>query len=147
MRKLRFPAAIALAALLVASVALAKDKRTYQKGVLLQMESVACGYDQKSGKSLAGSIIGTDSGSSKTREMLCQEYVLRSERIVYRIRPKDEKKPALLPVGDTVEFRIDKDKLRLRTLDDEKEREYIVVSMTPRAEAKDSKEPCSASNR
>ena len=142
MRKLRFPAALALAAVLVAGVALARDKRTYQKGVLMQMESVSCGYDQKSGKSIAGSLIGTDSGSSKTREMLCQEYVLRSDRIVYRIRPKDEKKPALLPVGDTVEFRIDKDKLRLRTLDDEKEREYIVISMTPRTDVKET-----ASNR
>jgi hypothetical protein len=42
----------------------------------------------------------------------------------------------LLPVGETAEFRIHKDKLLLRVAEtDGQEREYIVVSMTPRADA------------
>jgi len=82
---------------------------------------------------LTGEILGTDAQSKKTQEMLCQEYVLQAERVVYRIRPKDDKHPVLLPIGEIAQFRISKDKLILRVPEsDGKEREYIVVSMTPR---------------
>jgi hypothetical protein len=59
--------------------------------------------------------------------------VLQTERVIYRIRPKDDKHPVLLPVGETAQFRIHKDKLLLRVPEaDGKEREYFVLSMTPR---------------
>jgi hypothetical protein len=65
--------------------------------------------------------------------MKLQEYVLKTDRVIYRIRPKDDKHPVLLPVGMTAQFRLDKDKIKLRIEDlDDKEREYIVVSMTQR---------------
>jgi hypothetical protein len=55
--------------------------------------------------------------------------------MIYRIRPKDAKHPVLLPVGERAQFRLEKDKMLLRVEDlDSKEREYIVVSMTPRAD-------------
>jgi hypothetical protein len=39
----------------------------------------------------------------------------------------------LLPVGVRAQFRLDKDKMKLRVEDlDDKERDYTVVSMTPR---------------
>jgi hypothetical protein len=64
--------------------------------------------------------------------MLCPEYVLRSDNVIYRIRPRDEKHPVLLPVGETAEFRIQKDRLFLKITEmDDKERDYSVVSMTP----------------
>jgi hypothetical protein len=117
------------------SVAQAKDPKPYQSGKLLQMDSVQCGMSEKDAKSFAGEMIGTDSGSKKTHELLCQEYVLQTERIIYRIRPRDEKHPVLLPVGEKAQFRLQKDKMLLRVEDlDNKEREYIVVSMTPRSE-------------
>jgi len=131
---------VLLTILLVGCAAQAKDPPSYQKGVLLQMDSVPCGYAEKSGKGVGGALLGTDSAHKKTQEVLCQEYVLQSDRIVYRVRPKDEKHPVLLPVGETAEFRIHKDKLLLRVPEaDGKEREYIVLSMTPRADAKDSR--------
>ena len=41
-----------------------------------------------------------------------------------------------LPVGEKAQFHMDKDHMRLRVEDlDGKERDYIVVSMTPRTEA------------
>ena len=44
-----------------------------------------------------------------------------------------EKGSALLPIGGTARFRISKGKLLLRAPEvNDKEREYIVVSMTPR---------------
>jgi len=72
----------------------------------------------------------------KTHELLCQEYVLQSDRVIYRIRPKDEKHPVLLPVGEQAQFRMDKDKMILRVEDlDDKDRQYSVTSMKPRDDA------------
>lgn len=125
-----------LGLVLVTAVAYAKDVKPRQSGKLLQMESVACGVDENSGKSLAGELIGTDSAHKKTHELLCQEYVLQSDRVIYRIRPRDEKHPMLLPVGEQAQFRMQKDKMILRVEDlDDKDREYTVVSMTPREDS------------
>ena len=119
----------------LAGVAQAKDKPAFEKGVLLQMDSSSCGYAEKDGKTLAGQIFGTDGQHKNTKEVLCQEYVLKSDRVIYRIRPKDDKHPVLLPVGESAEFRIHKDKMILRVPESEnKEREYFVISMTPRAD-------------
>jgi hypothetical protein len=124
---------LALAILLLATVAQAKEPRRYESGKLMKMQSVKCGTDEKNGKSLAGEMIGTDSAHMKTRELLCQQYALQTDTLVYTIQPKDEKHPALLPVGEKAQFRLDKDKMLLRVEDlDDKEREYIVVSMVPR---------------
>ena len=124
------------ASLLFAGVCAAKEHSDYQKGTLLRMDSSACGMQEKGSKSLTGEILGTDAQSKKTQEMLCQEYVLQTDRVVYRIRPKDDKHPVLLPIGETAQFRIHKDKLILKVAEsDDKEREYIVVSMTPRQDA------------
>ena len=126
---------IALFVLLCTSLAYARDQRAPQSGTLLQMDSVECGTDQKSAKTITGEIIGTDSAHQKMHTLLCREYLLQTERIIYRIRPKDDKHPALLPVGEKAQFHIEKDHMKLRVEDlDDKEREYVVVSMTPRAE-------------
>ncbi len=126
--------------LALAGTAQAKEQPSYQKGTVVQMESVPCGFAEKTGKNITGELLGTDSAHKKTQEMLCQEYVLEADRIVYRIRPKDDKHPVLLPVAESAEFRIHKDRLLLRVPEaDGKEREYTVVSMMPRADAKDSK--------
>jgi len=124
-------------ALLAAPILFAKDAPSYDKAALVSMESSTCGMAEKAGKTVTGEILGTDSSRKQTQEVLCQEYVLQSDRIVYRIRPNDQKHPVLLPVGESVEFRIHKDKLYLRDPEgDKKEREYVVVSMQPRAESK-----------
>jgi len=128
---------------LLAAVAQAKEPKHYQSGKLLKMESVKCGTDEKNGKSLAGEMIGTDSSHMKTREMLCQQYVLETDNVLYTIRPKDDKHPVLLPIGNKAQFRMDKDKIVLRVEDlDDKEREYEVVSMVPR----DSADPTTSSS-
>jgi hypothetical protein len=126
----------------------AKDKPAYERGVLLQMDSTNCGFAEKGGKTLTGEILGTDGQHKNTQEVLCQEYILKSDRLIYRIRPKDDKHPALLPVGESAEFRIHKDKMLLRVPEsDGKEREYIVVSMTPRADAVDARTAAKTSNQ
>jgi hypothetical protein len=119
--------------ILFGALCYAKEPKPLQSGTLLQMDSVTCGIDENSGKTLAGEIIGTDGAHKKTHELLCQEYLLQTDRVIYRIRPKAEKHPVLLPVGERAQFRMDKDKMILRVEDlDSKDRDYSVVSMTPR---------------
>jgi hypothetical protein len=112
------------------------------------MDSTSCGYAEKDGKTMAGEILGTDGQHKKTQEVLCQEYVLKTDRLIYRIRPKDDKHPTLLPVGEAAEFRIHNDKMLLRVPEsDGKEREYIVVSMTQRADVNEARVSPKASNQ
>ncbi len=131
----KFSGFVLALALAMCAAAHAKDPVFYQKGELVKMESVPCGYDEKSGEGFKGVLLGTDDNHKKTRQALCPEYIVQSEKVEYRIRPKEEKHPVLLPVGEKAEFRMKKDKMLLRVLElDGKEREYIVVSMTPREE-------------
>jgi hypothetical protein len=143
--------ATALVVLVVASgaqITLAKDKPFYERAVVLQMESTSCGYQEKGSKTVAGELLGTDGEHKKTQEVLCQEYILKSDRLIYRIRPKEDKHPALLPVGETAEFRIQKDKMLLHMIEaGNKDREYIVVSMTLRADAAEAKATSAKANR
>ena len=117
----------------LATGAQAKEPHHFQLGKLLQMASVRCGMAEKDAKTLTGELLGTDSSHKKTEEVLCQEYVLESDTVTYRIRPKDDKHPVLLPVGQQAQFFLSKDKMVLRVEDlDNKDRDYVVVSMTPR---------------
>ena len=126
-------ARILFAGLLLAGTVSAKQHDDYQTGTLLRMDSAACGTQEKGSKTVAGEILGTDDQHKKTQQLLCQEYVLQGEHVVYHIRPKDDKHPVLLPIGETAQFRLHKDILILRTPEsDGKKREYLVVSMAPR---------------
>src|SRR5262249_29522643 len=97
-----------LCVLLAVPMAYAKEPKAFQSGKLIQMDSVSCGVDEKDAKSLGGEILGTDSAHKKTKELLCQEYVLQAEHVIYRIRPRDEKHPVLLPVSEHAQFRLQK---------------------------------------
>ena len=115
--------------LFVSTLATAKENRFYQTGLLAEMNATECGYHEKSGKGFVGTLIGTDSGNRDVRQTLCQEYLLKADKVTYRIRPHKEKKAHLLPIGERIEFRIKKDKMLLRVGDGDKEIEYNVVSM------------------
>ncbi|MGO8794660.1 MAG: hypothetical protein ACLQLC_07545 [Candidatus Sulfotelmatobacter sp.] len=115
--------ALVLALLVFATTAFAKELKAFQDAKLLQMDSVQCGTDTK------------DAKKGKTHELLCQEYALQTEQAVYRIRPKDDKHPLLLPVGENAQFRLEKAKMLLRVPSlDGKEREFVVVSVKPRGD-------------
>lgn len=115
---------VVLASLLIAATAYAKAPKAYVDGKLLQMDSVQCGTDEK------------DAKNGKPHELLCQEYVVQTDQVLYRIRPKDGKHPALLPVDQYAQFRLDKNKMLLRVQGfDSKEREYFVVSVKPRGDS------------
>jgi hypothetical protein len=134
--------------LMVASVAEAKEARFYDKGTLVEMSSVECGVDTKGAEGVGGILGVDDSEHVKARQMLCQEYLLRTDRLEYKIRPKDEKHLALLPIGGQAQFRITKGRMHVLVPElDNKEREFIVVSVTQRTDetaSKSAKENASA---
>jgi hypothetical protein len=122
------------------TVTLAKDAPSDDNRVLLSMASSSCGTAETGGKSVTGEILGTDGEHKTTEQLLCKEYVLQGDRIVFHIRPTDSKHPQLLPVGDNVQYRIRNGKMYV--IDREgntKEREYSVVSMQIRQDIKDAK--------
>src|ERR1044071_147027 len=55
-----------IASFLLVALAQAKDVPVHESGTLLQMNSVECGFDQKSSSSFASELIGTDSEHKKT---------------------------------------------------------------------------------
>ena len=117
---------LVLALLLLAATAYAKELKAYQDGKLLQMDSVQCGMDDNAKK-------------GKTHDLLCQEYLVQTDQVIYRIRPKDDKHAVLLPIGQSAQFRLEKkekNKMMLRIEGiDSKEREYFVVSIKPRGDS------------
>lgn len=116
---------------LAGAVAVANDK-IYETGSLKEMTSVECGIEQKSGTTFVGDLLGTDNAHTQARKTFCQEYILETNHAIYHIRPREEKHPALLPVGHSAQFRMKKDRMVLRVPEgDNKEREYDVVSMAP----------------
>ena len=124
-----------LALILFAVAACAGEPKAYQGGKLLRMDSVACAANPSSSNNQSRSSNQANEQNSATKQSLCQEYVLQADQVVYRIRPRDVKHSALLPVGEFAQFRLDKNKmiLRINSLD-EKEREYNVISMSPRGD-------------
>jgi len=125
----------------------AKNQPNYENGTLVQMDTSSCGVAEKQSKTITGEIFGTDGQHKQTQALLCQEYTLRTDRLVYRIRPKDDKHPVLLPIGETAEFRIHKEKLLLRVPEaDGKEREYQVLSMIPRTDVPETRPVVAHSN-
>jgi hypothetical protein len=120
----------------LAATCIAKEHDDYQKATVVRMDGKSCGTQENGGKTVAGDLLGTDGQHKKTQEVLCQEYVLQTDRVIYHIRPADDKHPTLLPIGETAQFRVHKDRLILRVPEgDGKEHEYIVVSMGPRQDS------------
>jgi hypothetical protein len=60
-------AKIFIAAIILVSMAQAKQPKSHQSGTLLQMDSAECGVDENSGKSVVGELVGTDSATKRAR--------------------------------------------------------------------------------
>ena len=84
------------------------------------VERVHVAFDPLYSRRKSAGRVGTDSAHKKTHALLCQEYLMQSDSVIYRIRPRDEKHPVLLPVGQKAQFRIQKDKMLLQVEDGER---------------------------
>ncbi len=102
---------LAVGLLLAAIPARAKEP---QPGTVISESSVACGSQIKNKK--------------ETTQVLCQEYVIRTDTTEYHVRQEKPADKALIPVNTSVEFTLDKDKMKFKA--NGKKYEYIVVSET-----------------
>jgi hypothetical protein len=91
------------------SAAAAKD---IMQGTIVSENSVSCGTEQK--------------GHKQTVELMCQEYVIRTDTTEYHVRQKKEEHKALLPVNAPVELTLSKDRMKFKV--NGKEYEMLVVS-------------------
>jgi len=105
---------LAVGLLLAAIPAAAKDP---QPGTIISENSVACGSQIKNKK--------------QTTDVLCQEYVVRSETTEYHVRQEKPADKALIPVNTSIEFTLDKDKMKFKA--NGKKYEYVIVSETAAA--------------
>jgi hypothetical protein len=105
---------VLMATLVLAGVqAVAKEP---QAGTIVSESSVACGSQQVKNK-------------KETTDVLCQQYVIRTETTEYHVRQEKPADKALIPVNTSVEFTLDKDKMKFKA--NGKKYEYLVVSEGP----------------
>ena len=90
-------------------VGAASDKEMH--GTLISEASVSCGSETK---------------GKKQTEVMCQEYVIRTDTTEYHVRQEKESHKALLPVNAPVELTLKKDKMKFKV--EGKEYEMLVVS-------------------
>jgi len=115
---------IATALVLAASLAYGKDLKAYQNGNLVAMNLAACRVDSG------------NAPKSQDDDLLCPEYTLQTDQVVYSIRPINEKHSVLLPVGAQAQFRLQKSILVIRVPRlDNKERKFSIISVKPLGES------------
>ena len=111
-------------------------KKPSDRAMLEKMDSVPCGAKEKglTGIGAVWASVGVTSVNSK--EKLCQQYLVRTDEMEYRIQPMDNKHPPVLPIGHEIVFRIKKDQMSVKVADSrEKVRKYLVVAAQPTAQA------------
>jgi hypothetical protein len=91
---------------------------TYLQGRVDSMHSIPC---------------GTQAGHHhRQSQMLCEQYVIRTMSMAYVIRQEVPRKVNVLPVGQTVYFRVKKNRMLVKgySLNGEKikNQEYVVIS-------------------
>ena len=123
---------VLLVVVLFTAVLYAKNASRSRLGVLLRMESVPCGAAEASAFSKVMLGAPTPGQTPMQDDRLCQEYVLRSEGLYYRIRSRDRKHPVLLPVGEQAQFHLHRDRMLLQVEDfDSKAFEFTVLAIVP----------------
>ena len=99
-----------LTVLALSMTAGAKDKT--MQGTIISESSVPCGSEAK--------------GKKPTIELMCQEYVIRTEATEYHVRQEKEAHKEMLPVNAPVELTLSKDKMKFKV--NGKGYEMLIVS-------------------
>jgi len=105
-----------LAAVLFCSPTFAHAGNKPQFGTIISENSVPCGSTVEKGKK----------NKQMTVEVLCQEYVVRTETVDYHIRQSKPADKALIPVNTPIEFTLEKDRMKFKA--NGKSYEYLIVS-------------------
>jgi hypothetical protein len=103
---------ILLSAVLLSLNLTAAAKDNVMQGTLISENSVDCGTQAK--------------GKKQTTDLMCQEYVIRTETTEYHVRQEKQAHKEMLPVNAPVELTINKDKMKFKV--NGKSYEMLVVS-------------------
>jgi Flp pilus assembly protein TadD len=147
-RFLSLPLLLSAALVLTSRVSFPEAQENYSEtGTLTEMQAVPCGSQARGFTGIGGLLATAGVERVNSKDKLCQEYVLRTSYLEYRIRPMDDKDAALLPVGEKSRFRIKKDRVLLSVPEgDGKVREYKVVGVKPLTADEDSRPAAYAKN-
>ena len=103
---------ILLLAVLLGLGLMSAAKDNVLQGTIVSENSVACGSQAK--------------GKKQTLELMCQEYVIRTEATEYHVRQEKEAHKEMIPVNAPVELSLSKDKMKFKV--NGKGYEMLVVS-------------------
>jgi hypothetical protein len=103
-------AALSLGMTALSMTAVAKDKE--MQGTIVSENSVPCGSEAK--------------GKKQTMQLMCQEYVIRTDTTEYHVRQEKEAHKEMLPVNAPVQLTLSKDKMKFKV--NGKGYEMLVVS-------------------
>jgi hypothetical protein len=103
-------AALGLGMTALTMTAAAKDRE--MQGTIVSENSVPCGSEAK--------------GKKQTMQLMCQEYVIRTDTTEYHVRQEKEAHKEMLPVNAPVELTLSKDKMKFKV--NGKGYEMLVVS-------------------
>lgn len=104
---------LVILAVVMAAAGMASARENTMQGTLVSENSVQC---------------GTQTKGKKSSDVMCQEYVIRTEATEYHVRQEKEAHKELLPVNAAVEFTISKDKMKFKV--NGKSYEMLIVSET-----------------
>ncbi|MBV9573126.1 MAG: hypothetical protein JOY93_03660 [Acidobacteriales bacterium] len=109
-----------------------KRKNEAERGMLEKMEAVPCGAKERGITGVGSVFASAGVHHVNSDEKLCPQYLFRTDKMEYHIRPTEGKHPDILPVGKEGTYHIKNDVMYLRVDDgDRKTRTYHVVSMQP----------------
>jgi hypothetical protein len=103
-------------------------KMTLIMFVVLMFTPVFAGNPAVSGTIVSENSVdcGTKGNKKKEMDLVCQEYVVRTTTTEYHIRQEKQKDQTLLPMNSTIEFTMDKDKMKFKL--NGNKYEFLVVS-------------------
>ena len=103
--------------------ALPAQSRTHQEGTIIRMSMNDCGPQR--------GFMAAMSGAGKVdTSLLCPEYVLLTEKVVYVIGGKTSDQ--LLPLAEVTRFRLQKNEMLIRIDDSDKESHFRIKAMVLR---------------
>ena len=110
-----------------------KKQKDVTRGMLEKMEAVPCGAKQRGLSGLGTLWASAGITHVNSDEKLCPQYLLRTDRMDYEIRPIDLKHATILPVGQEAQFKLKNKDMVLDVPEAgmHKMRAYEVVAMNP----------------
>jgi len=112
--------------LLTFPVILFAQRRSHEEGTIVRMRMTDCLGPQHG-------FMAAMSGGGKTEpELLCPEYVLVADKVVYVISGKSSEQ--LLPLAEVTRFRFQKNEMLIRIDDAQKESHFHIKAMVMRPE-------------